>query len=101
MDDGSRISWLIVVFLLFGAMYFAVAETAFASVSKTRLRTYADKGDPRAAKALFVTDNMDRAITTILIGTNVVHLAAASVVTVNVTRIWGLSAVTVSTVFSI
>ena len=100
MDDGSRISWLIVVFLLFGAMYFAVAETAFASVSRTRLKTYADKGDPRAAKALFVTDNMDRAITTILIGTNVVHLAAASVVTINVTRIWGLSAVTVSTLIT-
>ncbi|MBQ7173863.1 MAG: HlyC/CorC family transporter [Lachnospiraceae bacterium] len=81
-------------------MYFAVAETAFASVSRTRLKTYADKGDPRAAKALFVTDNMDRAITTILIGTNVVHLAAASVVTVNVTRIWGLSAVTVSTLIT-
>ena len=100
MEDGSRISWLIVVFLLFGAMYFAVAETAFASVSKTRLRTYADKGDPRARKALFVTENMDRAITTILIGTNAVHLAAASIVTVNVTRIWGLSAVTLSTIIT-
>ena len=100
MEDGSRISWLIVVFLLFGAMYFAVAETAFASVSKTRLRTYADKGDPRAKKALFVAENMDRAITTILIGTNAVHLAAASIVTVNVTRIWGLSAVTLSTIIT-
>ena len=100
MEDGSRISWLIVVFLLFGAMYFAVAETAFASVSKTRLRTYADKGDPRARKALFVTENMDRAITTILIGTNAVHLAAASIVTVNVTRTWGLSAVTLSTIIT-
>ena len=100
MDDGSRISWLIVVFLLFGAMYFAVAETAFASVSKTRLRTYADKGDPRAKKALFVAENIDRAITTILIGTNAVHLAAASIVTVNVTRIWGLSAVTLSTIIT-
>ena len=100
MDDGSRISWLIVVFLLFGAMFFAVAETAFASVSKTRLRTYADKGDPRAKKALFVAENMDRAITTILIGTNAVHLAAASIVTVNVTRIWGLSAVTLSTIIT-
>ena len=81
-------------------MYFAVAETAFASVSKTRLRTYADKGDPRAKKALFVAENMDRAITTILIGTNAVHLAAASIVTVNVTRIWGLSAVTLSTIIT-
>ncbi len=100
MDDGSRLSWLIVIILLFGAMYFAVAETAFASVSRTRLKTDADKGDPRARKALFVADNMDRAITTILIGTNAVHLAAASIVTVEVTRRWGVSAVTVSTIIT-
>ena len=43
-------------------MYFAVAETAFASVSRTRLKTDADKGDPRARKALFVADNMEDAI---------------------------------------
>ena len=100
MDDGSRLSWLIVIFLLFGAMFFAVAETAFASVSRTRLKTYADKGDPRAKKALFVTDHIDRAITTILICTNFTHLAAASIVTVLVTRRWGLSAVTISTVLT-
>ena len=100
MDDGSRISWLIVILLLFAAMYFAVCETAFASVSKNRLKVGADKGDARAKNALFITDNFERAITTILIGTNIVHLAAASVVTVTVTRIWGLSAVTVSTLIT-
>ncbi|MBO5565349.1 MAG: HlyC/CorC family transporter [Lachnospiraceae bacterium] len=100
MDDGSRLSWLIVILLLLAAMFFAVAETAFASVSKTRLKTRADKGDRRAKKALFITDNFDRAITTILICTNIVHLAAASLVTVIVTRKWGLSAVTVSTLLT-
>ncbi len=100
MDDGSRISWLIVIFLLFGAMYFAIAETSFASVSRTRLKARADRGDPRAKTALWVTERFDRAITTILIGTNVIHLAAASIVTVNVTRIWGVSAVTLSTLIT-
>ena len=97
MDDGSRISWLIVILLLFAAMYFAIAETAFASVSRNRLKIGADKGDARAKHALFIKDNFDRAITTILIGTNIVHLAAASIVTVTVTKLWGLSAVTAST----
>ena len=99
MDDGSR-SWLIVIVLLLIAVYFAVAETAFASVSRTRLKVGADKGDVRAKKALFVTDHFDRAISTILIGTNIVHLAAASVVTVTVTKTWGASFVTLSTIIT-
>lgn len=98
MDDGSRYSWLIIVLILIAcAMFCAIAETAFASVSRTRLKTRADKGDARAKKALQITDDFERAITTILICTNITHIAAASVVTVNVTRIWGLSAVTIST----
>ena len=100
MDDGSRISWLILILLFLGAMFFAFAETAFASVSRTRLRARVDRGDSRAKKALYVTENIDRAITTILIGTNITHLAAASIVTVNVTRIWGVSAVTLSTLLT-
>ena len=97
MDAGSRLSLVIVVFLLFFAAYFAAAETAFASVSRIRLKTRMDKGDARAKRALRVADNFDKAITTILIGTNIVHLAAASLVTVVVTRKWGVSAVTLST----
>ena len=78
-------------------MYFAMAETAFASVSRVKLKTDADRGDIRAKKALFISDNFDRAITTILICTNIIHIAAASIVTVQVTRTWGVSAVTLST----
>ena len=87
MDDGSIISAIIVIFLLlFFAAYFAVCETAFASVSRIKLKTALDRGDRRAKKALYITDNFDKAITTILIGTNITHLAAASYVTVLVTR---------------
>lgn len=100
MDDGSRLSLIIVVILLFCAAYFAVAETAFASVSRIKIKTRADRGDTRAKKALFVLDNFDRAITTILICTNIIHITAATIVTVTVTRIWGVSAVAVSTVIT-
>jgi len=100
MDDGSRLSMVIVILLLFGAMYFALVETAFASVSRNKLKTDADRGDVRAKKALAITDNFERAITTILICTNILHLAAASLVTVTVTRIWGINAVAVSTIIT-
>ena len=97
MDDGSILSVLIILALLLFAHYFAVCETSFAAVSRIRLKTAMERGDRRANKAMYVCERFDKAITTILIGTNIVHLSCASYVTVLVTRRWGLSAVTLST----
>ena len=97
MDDGSIFSVLIILALLLCADYFAVCETSFAAVSRIRLKTAMERGDRRANKAMYVCEHFDKAITTILIGTNIVHLSCASYVTVLVTRRWGLSAVTLST----
>ncbi len=101
MDGDSSsiyLSAIIILLLLFFAAYFAVCETAFASVSRIRLKVEADRGDRRARRAIFVTEHFDKAITTILIGTNIVHLAAAAYITVLVSRRWGVNAVTLSTV---
>ena len=98
MDDGSWLSILFLILLLGMAMYFAVAETAFASVSRNRIKIRQERGDARAKKAMWVLDNFDRAITTILIGTNIAHLAAAAVVTILVSHAWGMSAVAWGTV---
>ncbi len=100
MDDGSRSTWLIVILLLVAAMLFAIMETAFASVSRVRLKTGAEKGEKKAVRALYVTEHFDRAITTLLICTNIVHLATASIVTVYVTKRWGVSAVSISTLIT-
>jgi len=107
MDDGSIVQAIIIIaLLLFFAAYFAICETAFASASRVKLKTTLDRGDRRAKKALYVLDNFDKAITTILIGTNITHLAAASYVTLMVTRVFAdrpaavNAAVTVSTVIT-
>ncbi len=103
MDGDSSsiyLSAIIILILLFFAAYFAACETAFAAVSRVRLKVEADRGDRRARRAMFVTEHFDKAITTILIGTNIVHLAAAAYVTVLVTRRWGVGAVTLSTVLT-
>ena len=99
-DSSGLIPLIIILLLLFGAAWFAVCETAFASVSRVRLKLASDHGDRRARQAIWVTEHFDQAITTILIGTNIIHLAAASYVTVLVTRHWPDSslAITVSTV---
>ena len=100
MEDGSRLPFLCAVLLLFCAMYFAVAETSFASASRTRLRMAEERGDGRAKKALYVLDHFDQAISAILVGTNIVHVSTAALVTLGVTRRWGLSAVSVSTLIT-
>ena len=92
--------FLCAVLLLFCAMYFAVAETSFASASRTRLRMAEERGDGRAKKALYVLDHFDQAISAILVGTNIVHVSTAALVTLGVTRRWGLSAVSISTLIT-
>ncbi len=100
MDEGNPLPWILIAFLLAMAAYFAIAETAFSSVSKLRIKAGVDRGDKRAVKAMKVLDHFDSAITTLLIGTNIVHLAAASYVTVLVTHRWGISVVAWSTVIT-
>jgi len=86
MDGDSPWPVLILLALLGGAVYFALCETAFASVNRIRIRARAEHGSTRAEKALYVLDHFDKAITTILIGTNILHLTVAAYVTVLVMR---------------
>ncbi len=97
MDEGGLTPWIITILLILFADYIAVAETALSSVSRVRMKLLAEHGSRRAAKVLDALEHFDRTISTILICTNIAHLGAASVVTVAVTRRWGLSAVAVST----
>ncbi len=99
MDDGSPIRLLVyILLLLLGSAYFASAEMALTSVNKIRMMNYADNGNKRAAKVLMILSDFDRALTTILIGNNIMHIGSATLATLFVTRLWGASAVTASTI---
>ena len=100
MDDGSRLPVILAIILLLGAVYFALVETAFAACSKTKLRAAAERNEAGAGQALYILNHFDRAISTMLIGTNLCHLFLSALVTMVVTRRWGLSAVTVSTILT-
>lgn len=62
--------------------YFSATETAFSSLNKTKLKTMAEKGDKKAKRAVELSDKYDKLISTILIGNNIVNIAAASLATV-------------------
>lgn len=100
MDGDSRGSLIIILILLGLAAYFAITETALSSVSRNRIKLDLEHGDTRAKRALYALDNFDKAITTLLICTNIVHISIASIVTVFVTKTWGLSAVSISTIIT-
>lgn len=97
MDTVPRSSLFAVIVLIFAAAWLAVTETAVSSANHARIKLAKDRGDVRAEKALFILDNFDGAITTLLICTNIVHISAATIVTVAVTRAFGKGAVTLST----
>ena len=43
---------LVMAILLLFSAFFSATETAFSSLNKTRVKTYAEKGDKRAEKVL-------------------------------------------------
>ena len=61
--------------------YFSATETAFSSFNKTKMKTLAEKGNKKAKLVLKLSDDYNTLISTILIGNNVVNIAAASVAT--------------------
>ena len=100
MDGDSRPYWIVTGILVLAAAVFALIETALSSVSKTRIKVLSERGDSRADNALYAIEHFDQAITTLLICTNIVHIAAAALVTRVVTRTWGIGAVSVSTIIT-
>ena len=73
---------IIMAICLLMSAYFSATETAFSTMSKTKLKTMIDKGNKRAALVLKLSDNYDRLISTILIGNNIVNILLSSIATV-------------------
>lgn len=73
---------LIIILCIIFSAYFSATETAFSSSNKTRLKTLAEKGDQKAKLAYKLSEKYDKLISTILIGNNVVNIAASSLATV-------------------
>ena len=71
---------LYAVFIFLSA-FFSSCEITFARANHKRLKDAADAGDKRAAKAVFINDNYTRSLSTILVGNNLVNIAASSTAT--------------------
>ncbi|MBQ5545787.1 MAG: DUF21 domain-containing protein [Clostridia bacterium] len=87
----------VLALLIMLSAYFSATETAFSGVNKIRLKSMAADGNRKAARALKLTENFDKLLTTVLVGNNVVNILASSIATVVFTSLFGDAGVTVAT----
>ncbi|MBR6735337.1 MAG: HlyC/CorC family transporter [Oscillospiraceae bacterium] len=97
--DSQSYGYIITLFVcIMLSSFFSASETAFSAANKMRLRTAALDGDRRAARALKIAEDYDRTISVILIGNNIVNIAASSIATVAATKWFGISGPAIATV---
>ena len=91
--------WVALVILVAFSAFFSASETAFSSLNQIRLKSRAEDGDGSAARVLNMAEQYDKLLSTILIGNNIVNIAAASIGTILFTRMLGAErGATVSTI---
>ncbi len=82
MIDTLIIAYVVIIaFLVACSSFFSMSETAFTSASLVRLKKMAKDGDIRAGRAVQILEDYDSFLTTILIGNNLVNIAATSLAT--------------------
>ena len=69
--------------------FFSASEMAYSSCNRVRLENSRDDGDKRAAVAVRITEKYDDALSAILIGNNLVNIAASSLGSVAVILVLG------------
>ncbi|MCI5801766.1 MAG: CNNM domain-containing protein, partial [Oscillospiraceae bacterium] len=82
MDLPQWCIYLILAVLVACSAFFSASETAFLSLNKIRMKALSDEGSAKAKLALKISESYDRTLSTILVGNNVVNIAASSLATV-------------------
>jgi len=84
-------SWLLLAFLVCLALsaFFSSAESAFIALPKLRIRYLVESGVKGAEKLARVAEKPERFLATVLLGNNLVNIAAATLGTIMAVTVWG------------
>ncbi|MDB0440478.1 HlyC/CorC family transporter [Clostridioides difficile] len=80
-SPNSLVQIIILVVLLMGSAFFSASETALMSLSKIRIRYMQDEGVKGAKLVSSLIENPNKLLSSILVGNNVVNIAATSIST--------------------
>lgn len=83
--------------LLACSAFFSASETAFTSANKIRLQRQEENGDKKARLSLMLLERYDNLLSAILIGNNIVNVAAATLATVFFVSLFGDIGISIST----
>ncbi len=78
----------LVLLVLFSA-FFSSVEIAFTALNRLRLEKLAEEGKPTAKRALKIADDYPTALSTLLIGNNIVNTAASAISTAIALSVFG------------
>ncbi len=81
------LSWVIIIVCVLAHFFFSAGETALACANRFKMQVEADEGKKSAKLVLKVQEKYDRALITVLIGSNIVSIAASVICTALFTRI--------------
>lgn len=95
MDPSQIIQLITIIILLAMSAFFSSSETALTTVSTIRLKSLADNGSKNAKLVLTLKENPDKMLSAILIGNNIVNIAASSITTIFVQTMWGSWAISI------
>ncbi|HAD23524.1 MAG TPA: HlyC/CorC family transporter [Kandleria vitulina] len=90
MEPSQTIMIVAFLVLIMLSAFFSSAETSFMAVSKIRIKTLAEEENSRRAQLVQkLLDNNEQLLSTILVGNNLVNIAASSLTTSFVISIFG------------
>lgn len=89
MNQSSLTRLIVIIILVAVGGIFSGAETALSYCNRTRLKTLASDGNRAAARVISITNSYDRAIVTLLIVINILHVSCASISTVLCVTLFG------------
>ncbi len=101
MDNPSPLLYILaLVALLACSMFFSAAESAFLSASRLHLRYLSEKKHPAARRVMGILRHRDVFLNAILVGNNVVNIAASALITALALRFFGDAGVALATAFA-
>lgn len=87
---GSPLGWIILALLLLFSAFFSGSETALFAANKLRIRHLHEEGNRRAGVVRRLLEEPGRVLTALLVGNNIVNVAASVLATVLLVNLFGV-----------
>lgn len=93
IDATCVVQIIVLLILLILSAFFSSAETSFTTLNQVRIRSLVEEGDKKASLIESILNSYSKMLSTILIGNNIVNIAASSLATTLAIKLWGSYAI--------